>query len=39
MRDGDWTDYGDTDLLTVRRGQQPRLPLWLAQYASIPCGR
>ena len=34
MRDGDWTDYDDTDLLTVRRGQQPRIPLRLAQYAA-----
>ncbi|GAA3433608.1 hypothetical protein GCM10018954_032120 [Kutzneria kofuensis] len=34
LRDGDWTGYEDTDLLAVRKGQQLRIPLRLAQYAT-----
>ncbi len=34
VRDGDWSSYEDTDLLTVRRGQRLHIPLRLAQYVS-----
>lgn len=34
VKDGDWSGYEDTDLLTVRRGQQLRIPLRLEQYAT-----
>ncbi|QUQ66306.1 hypothetical protein [Kutzneria sp. CA-103260] len=34
VRDGDWTSYEDTDLLTVRHGQRLHIPLRLAQYAA-----
>ncbi len=34
VRDGDWSSYEDTDLLTVRRGQGLHIPLRLAQYVS-----